>query len=229
MNKSINFTVLMVAVLSVGSAYAIGSRSAVTGKSEGVVSAEAKKKREQEIKAFEAGKKSGDKQADLESRFADLLDGNFGSEVAHILGKKLTNVVNVQGKDGKEVTYEHTVDTNEIAEFLLTKMQTDGKGAMKSELEVAANFTGLAKNLSTSGTQEYGAFVKQVDLIPEMFTTMSAAERATHIAVMAKALSKLKQNSELRGEIALSLALKEMYGKDYAQKMLDILGCLKKG
>lgn len=98
-------------------------------------------------------------------------------------------------------------------------------------LEIVPKFLALASNISRADSpakqKEIDVFTKQISLVNEMVSKMDTAELKSHLDVMELAVENRLRNPELEGDQAYSQALKAKFGDKYAQKVEEILGCLR--
>lgn len=241
MRKSVLFTATVLIAFSAAVAHAGGATSRVHEAFKVRIEKGNKELEEKKEKAStdQAAKTKLEQQVDSMAKDLNAISGNTlaDRDLKKVIGLVLVNKVAVNGVEfstGADMSsivnsilnadqVTRSINRNEITSAADKALLAQKERAVK----ICAEFVVLAKNMTHAQTQEVGVFIKQLDLIPEMLTSMSAEDLKSHLDVMEKAVEAHNRNSQLKGDLAFAEALKAKYGQEYAQKLLDILGCIK--
>jgi hypothetical protein len=241
MKKSVLFTATVLIAFSAAVAHAGAGTSRVHEAFKAKIEKGSKELEETKEKAAtdQAAKARYEQEVDSMAKTLNAISGNTlaDRDLKKVIGLVLINKVAVNGVDfstgaslssivnaiAKADEVSRNINRNEVTSAADKALLAQKERAVK----ICAEFVVLAKNMTHAQTQEVGVFIKQLDLIPEMLTSMSAEDLKSHLDIMEKAVEAHNKNSQLKGDQAFAEALKTKYGQEYAQKLLEILGCIK--
>lgn len=118
-------------------------------------------------------------------------------------------------------------DNNEIKRNELDANAAKLVTQLDLAVEVSAKFISLTAKLSNTQSAQGKAFAKQLSLIPEVLSKMSAEEVATHVDIMSLTVDAIKQGKATTAEAAYLEAIKARFGSKSAQKLEEIIGCAR--
>ncbi|GIL18198.1 MAG: hypothetical protein BroJett040_19490 [Oligoflexia bacterium] len=118
-------------------------------------------------------------------------------------------------------------DNNEIKRTDLDANAAKLVTQLDLAVEITPKFMALASKLSNSQSNHGKAFVKQMSLVPEVLSKMSAEEVASHVEIMTMAVEAVKQGKATTAEDAYLSAIKAKFGDKTALKLEEIIGCAR--
>lgn len=220
MNKSVQIAVSTLVVFSATMALAAGARSRPETRPGVETRTMTPQEREQRFQA-EQRQRSTEQQISLKSDLADAL-------------VRLTNVVTSRElRDAMDSVGSNLIGSAkailEMDSAVKTKRITDEAKRIQLEraIPICTEFIASGKLLSLSGavpSKEILAFKQQISII-ETLSSMTPGEIKSHLDMMEKSNSNARTG--LSGDAAYAKALKEKYKQGYAEKLDEIINCLK--